>query len=306
MIPLIVIEGATATGKSQLAFDLALKLKTEIISADSRQVYRYLNIGTAKPSADLLNTVKHHLIDIIDPSRTYNAGLFVKQAENVIRELNIKGKIPIICGGTGLYVKSLLEGLFAIDDINPSIRQQLETELSVNGLESLYILLQDIDPLAASNIKPNDSQRILRALEVHRATGKTISEHWQNQKTKKTYAPYQICLQENRDVLYQRIDDRVDEMLQEGLLDEISAVLAKGYKWSDPGFNSVGYKEFQPFMEDTDTLHNCLKIAQQHTRNYAKRQMTWYRKCKFNLSEPLNSININNVLKSAESYFRNL
>jgi len=303
MIPIIIIEGATASGKSALALEMAHRFGTEIISADSRQVYKYLNIGTAKPTKDELQSIKHHMIDIINPDQSFNAGLYSKKTTSVIRRLNKLGKIPIICGGTGLYIKALLEGLFKTDVHDPEIRDRLNIELAEKGLGLLYEELVRIDADAAAKISCNDRQRILRALEVYRVTGYPISEHWKKQERKPLFIPFRILLDEDRNILYKRIDTRILTMVDAGLVDEIRTILAKGYKWSDPGFTSVGYKEFKPFFNQETTLDFCLALAQQHTRNYAKRQITWYRRCSFNLAGTASSIRLDSVEELIKYHF---
>lgn len=303
MIPIVTIEGPTASGKSALALELAHKLNTEIISADSRQVYQYLNIGTAKPREDELKDIKHHLIDIIKPNESYNAGLFRKDATRIIKELSKQGKIPVICGGTGLYIRSLIEGLFETVVEDKTIKDDLITECKIVGVESLYQQLMHCDKEAAEKINNNDKQRIIRALEVYKATGVPLSEHWKTQKLENEFTAFRICLVEERIVLYQRIDARVLLMIELGLVDEIKAVLNFGYTWEDPGFNSVGYKEFKPHINNEISLEDCVSLAQQHTRNYAKRQVTWYRKCNFNLSDAYKSIIISNVERQIKAFF---
>ncbi len=303
MIPVVIIEGPTASGKSALAFELAHNLNTEIISADSRQVYRCLDIGTAKPSSDELSRIKHHLVDIIDPDERYNAGLFSKQAFAICQSLSKQGKIPILCGGTGLYVKALLEGLFKSDANDPLIRQSLEADYREKGLTALYDKLLEVDGAAAQKISSNDKQRIIRALEVFLATGVPLSEHWHKQQRNQQFRAFRILLNEDRDILYKRIDERVNSMLKRSLIDEIKDILKRGYDWSDPGFKSVGYMEFRPYLETGEKLENCIALAQQHTRNYAKRQLTWYRKCNFHLAESSLSINIKIVTETIQRFF---
>lgn len=303
MIPLIVIEGPTASGKTALALALAEHLKTEIISADSRQVYRLLNIGTAKPSREELSRVRHHFIDIIWPDEIFNAGRFRTAASTLITALHLQGKIPIVCGGTGLYVKALLEGLFKSEIHDPIIRQKLEKDCEELGLDEMYDRLYNVDLKTADKVGCFDRQRILRALEVYLATGIPISEHWRRQVRKEEFKAFRIFMNEDRDVLYQRIDARIHTMLDKGLLDEIKTILKKGYDWTDPGFNSVGYKEFQPFIETGEGLGECIALAQQHSRNYAKRQLTWYRKCNFHLAASHLSINIKSVTEAIQSFF---
>ena len=283
MIPVITIEGATASGKSALAIALAEALNTEIISADSRQVYRYLDIGTAKVTKEEQKRVKHHLIDIINPDETYNAGAFVKDASLIIEKLHSEGKIPVICGGTGLYIKALLKGLFFLPPLPQEIRQNLKQRLKEEGLAALYAELKSLDPLFAEKISENDTQRILRGLEVAIGTGIPLSEHWQKQKSSCKYNAFRILIDIPRPELYQRINQRIEKMLAQGLLAEIENLFALGYDENSPGLNCLGYKEFLPYFKKEAGLDECILLAAQHQRNYAKRQVTWYRKGNFDL-----------------------
>jgi tRNA dimethylallyltransferase len=283
MIPVITIEGATASGKSALAIVLAEALNTEIISADSRQVYRYLDIGTAKVTKEEQKRVKHHLIDIINPDETYNAGAFVKDASLIIEKLHSEGKIPVICGGTGLYIKALLKGLFSLPPLPQEIRQNLKQRLKEEGLAALYTDLKSLDPLFAEKISENDTQRILRGLEVAIGTGIPLSEHWQKQKSSCKYNAFRILIDIPRPELYQRINQRIEKMLAQGLLAEIENLFALGYDENSPGLNCLGYKEFLPYFKKEAGLEECILLAAQHQRNYAKRQVTWYRKGNFDL-----------------------
>ncbi len=283
MIPVITIEGATASGKSALAIVLAEALNTEIISADSRQVYRYLDIGTAKVTKEEQKRVKHHLIDIINPDETYNAGAFVKDASLIIEKLHSEGKIPVICGGTGLYIKALLKGLFFLPPLPQEIRQNLKQHLKEEGLAALYAELKSLDPLFAEKISENDTQRILRGLEVAIGTGIPLSEHWQKQKSSCKYNAFRILIDIPRPELYQRINQRIEKMLAQGLLAEIENLFALGYDENSPGLNCLGYKEFLPYFKKEVGLEECILLAAQHQRNYAKRQVTWYRKGNFDL-----------------------
>ena len=283
MIPVITIEGATASGKSALAIVLAEALNTEIISADSRQVYCYLDIGTAKVTKEEQKRVKHHLIDIINPDETYNAGAFVKDASIIIEKLHSEGKIPVICGGTGLYIKALLKGLFFLPPLPQEIRQNLKQRLKEEGLAALYAELKSLDPLFADKISENDTQRILRGLEVAIGTGIPLSEHWQKQKSSCKYNAFRILIDIPRPELYQRINQRIEKMLAQGLLAEIENLFALGYDENSPGLNCLGYKEFLPYFKKEAGLEECILLAAQHQRNYAKRQVTWYRKGNFDL-----------------------
>ncbi len=303
MIPVIVIEGPTASGKSQLAFELALALETEIVSADSRQVYKYLDIGTAKPSPNQQETVKHWLLDIISPKETYTAGRFRKDSTQIISQLAQNSKIPIIAGGTGLYIRSLLEGLADLPEIDPLIRRQLEEECQSKGLQQLYVKLKAVDDKIAGDISPQDKQRILRALEVYRSTGIPLSKHWQQQKTDVSFHVFRILLTDNREVLYQRINQRVLQMIETGLLTELEGIMQKGYTWDDPGLKTLGYQEFRSYFESQENLDDCIKLVQQKTRNYAKRQLTWYRKISYTFTASYAQINTRELIHQINAHF---
>jgi tRNA dimethylallyltransferase len=295
MIPVITIEGPTASGKSALAMKLASDFNTELISADSRQVYQKLDIGTAKPPKEEQALIKHHLIDIISIKETYTAGDFKNQATNICSSLWDKKRLPIIVGGTGLYIRSLLHGLFSIPKVPDEIKHEFRTLLERNGLEFLHQLLNKIDQEAAFKISIKDTQRILRALEVWKYTGIPITEHWKKQDRTSQFKAFRILITVDRSELYERIDKRLDTMIEKGILREIENLLKEGYQWTDPGLNAVGYKEFIPYFEKLDTWQNCLVQAKQHTRNYAKRQLTWYNKCKFDVAFSPGMFNISEL-----------
>ena len=300
---LIAVLGPTASGKTALAVRLARKIGGEIISADSRQVYRYLDIGTAKPTLQQLQQVKHHIINIIDPSESYNAGRFCKDAGNIIEELHSRGIIPIVCGGTGLYVSSLLKGLFPEIKMNKDIRITLMQRMNQEGLSTLYEELKKIDPDFAFKISSNDKQRILRGLEVYYATGIPITKHWKNQTSHNRYHTFRILLQPPREILYPRINNRIQQMIDSGLLNEIEHLFKLGYTPLSPGLNTLGYKEFLPYFLESAPLEQCIALAAQHTRNYAKRQYTWYRKYKFDLTSTSNDYIISEIMNKINIKF---
>lgn len=306
MIPLITIEGATASGKTSLALELAEALQTTIISSDSRQVYRGLDIGTAKASAEEQGRVPHRLIDIIDPDQSYNAGLFVKDAAAIIAENQQEGRLSLICGGTGLYIKALLEGIFEHGHIDAAIRLDLKRRLDTEGLETLYHELILIDPAFAAQISARDAQRILRGLEIFAATGKPLSKHWEEQSRASSYASFRVLIDLPRSELYARINRRVELMLEQGLLDEIKAALSSGYSPQSPGLKTLGYKEFMPYIAGQSGLEECAALTAQHTRNYAKRQVTWYKKCNFDLTITSPGISISSVIDRIKAKFRDL
>ncbi|HOC95110.1 MAG: tRNA (adenosine(37)-N6)-dimethylallyltransferase MiaA [Candidatus Cloacimonadota bacterium] len=295
MIPLIVIEGPTASGKTALAIELARRLDTEIISADSRQVYRHMDIGTAKPSSSELEAVPHHLISIIEPSQSYNVGLFCEDAGKVVERLHSQGRIPLVCGGTGMYVAGLLKGIFPQPEIPAQIRHNIRQRMAAEGPERMYGELREADPEFAGKISPNDRQRIQRGLEIWAATGISISEHWRRQEREQIYVAYRILLDPPRKELYARINRRMEQMLAAGLADEIKRLLELGYDEHSPGLSSLGYREFLPWLRNSASLQECTSLAAQHSRNYAKRQYTWYRKHKFDLTLGSSEINISSV-----------
>ncbi|MDY0299815.1 MAG: tRNA (adenosine(37)-N6)-dimethylallyltransferase MiaA [Candidatus Cloacimonadaceae bacterium] len=300
---IVTIEGPTASGKTSLALKLAETLKTSIINCDSRQIYRYMDIGTAKPSKNELSRITHYLINIIDPNESYNAGFFVKDADQYIHYLFNKEQIPIVCGGSGLYLRSLLEGLFEHPPIDSKIREQLKKELCELGIAHLYERLEIVDPVFASRISATDVQRILRGLEIHSATGLTISQHWQKQLKQTRYNAFKIFVCPNRDDLYAKINARVEKMLNDGLIDEIDTLLKMGFSWNDYGLNTMGYKEFKPYFSGKSSLLECAENTAQHHRNYAKRQLTWYRKSRFDLTIDSYSFSLSDVLGEIQSRY---
>jgi tRNA dimethylallyltransferase len=293
---IITIEGPTGAGKTAISLAIAQALDTQIINCDSRQIYKFMDIGTAKPDPKQQRQVKHHLIDIITPKESFNAGLWVKEASELIQSFDKDGLIPVICGGTGLWIRSLIEGLFSHPPIDPSIRSALKGEISQKGLDALYSELSEIDPAFAARISPNDSQRIIRGLEIYRATQKSLSEHWAEQSHTPRFDAFRILICPDRKNLYEKINHRLDEMLQMGLLDEIKSLIDAGYSWDDPGLNSLGYKEFRAYFESHGSLDDAIDLVKQHHRNYAKRQITWYRKQRFDLTLDPYSFNLSDVL----------
>jgi tRNA dimethylallyltransferase len=298
---IITIEGPTGAGKSAIALELAQALQTEIISCDSRQIYRYLDIGTAKVDSSSRELVKHHLLDIVDPDQSYNAGNFVKDASAIIEGLEARGNIAILCGGTGMYIKSLLEGLFEHPQLDPTIRESLNLRLQNEGLPALYQELNSVDPVFALRIGSNDPQRTLRGLEIFQATGKSITQHWAEQHKSQAFDAFRILIAPPRAELYQNIDTRMAQMVERGLLSEIEKLLDMGYTWQDPGLNSLGYKEFRAHFEDHQSVEECADLAAQHHRNYAKRQMTWYRKVTFDLTYEDSRISLSDILRVLEA-----
>lgn len=275
----IVITGPTAVGKTATAIELAKRLGTEVISADSMQVYKFLTIGTAKPTPEELQGVPYHLIDFVDPNYQYNLGDFVAQASEQVERLRRDGKLPIVCGGTCMYIKGLLHGIFDVPSRSKEIRDALSKRCEVEGLASLYEELRNIDP-EAIHIQPNDRQRILRALEVYYVTGVPISRLQSQFRSQPRYfAPIFILFLE-RAMLYERINRRVDKMLINGLIDEVRAYLSAGYSQENPAFRALGYSEIAAYLEGKITLETAVEKMKKKTRHFAKRQLTWFRAMK--------------------------
>ncbi|MDO9578811.1 MAG: tRNA (adenosine(37)-N6)-dimethylallyltransferase MiaA [Candidatus Cloacimonadales bacterium] len=303
MIPVIILQGPTAVGKSSVALEIARHFQTEIISADSRQVYKFMAIGTAKPSQPEQKKIKHHLIDIITPDQVYSAGDFEKDAAKIIKQLHSENKIPLVVGGTGFYVKALMEGIFQSPNVPQEIREKLKEQAAEKGSEFLHQKLQQIDPDSAIRANPNDLNRIIRALEVYEFTGKTITQLWQeNPAEKKNFRFLNLLLTDEREKIYSRINQRVDEMMAAGLLDEAANLLQKGFAKTSPGLNTVGYKELIPYFENGVSLDVCSDAIKQHTRNYAKRQMTWYRKVVFDLTIAASGISFYAINKVIDEF----
>jgi len=277
----IVIVGPTASGKTALSIELAKELNGEIISADSMQIYKNMNIGTAKPTVEEMQGITHHLIDIIEPDQKFSVAQYKLMAEKKIEEILNKGKLPIIVGGTGLYITSLIENIkFEDIEIDEKYRKELIKRAQKEGLEKLYEELQKIDPDSAKRVSPNDLKRITRALEVYKATGKTITEHNKNSKLEEVKYDYRIFgLNSEREIIYDRINKRVDIMLEVGLIEEVKELL-KNYKTFPTAMQGLGYKEVKMFLDGLITKEEIIEKLKMETRRYAKRQLTWFRRYK--------------------------
>ena len=273
----IVICGPTGIGKTSVGIRLAEKLGGEIISADSMQIYRYMDVGTAKPTADEQNRVFHHLIDIVDPDEGFDAVRFAKMAREKVMQLRHRGVIPVVVGGTGLYIKALLQGLFQSNPVDPEIRERLIQEAAENGSSRLHDRLKQVDPDAAERLHPNDAYRIVRALETIESTGRSISEHHQDHGfADEPFKALKICLQMDREKLYDKIDERVDMMIDAGLLDEVKKLLSMGYSADPKSMQSIGYRHMAAFIEGQLPWDECLRTLKRDTRRFAKRQFTWF------------------------------
>jgi len=268
----ILIFGPTASGKTDLSIDLALKVSGEIISADSMQVYRFMDIGTAKPSKEQMTTVPHYLIDIVAPDEDWNVSSFIDNTERLIPDIKKKGKIPVIVGGTGLYLNALINGFsFPIAEKDEALRNKLSSK----SAEELYAQLCRIDPGSAKKINANDKKRMIRAIEVFESTGTPISKM---QKSKKDNRLRLFCINIEREALYKRINDRVDGMIKKGLVDEVRSLLNKGYSKELNSMQALGYKETVQFLEGKISLDEAVELIKRKTRNFAKRQLSWFRR----------------------------
>jgi tRNA dimethylallyltransferase len=277
---ILVIVGPTASGKTSLALDIARCIPSEIISADSRQVYKFLTIGTAKPTPEELKQVKHHFVDEILPDRHFSAGEFGIEGRKRIQEITSKGKLPIVAGGTGLYIRSLVDGLFSGPGREEDIREEIEARMESEGAEILLEELRQVDPEAAARMLPSNQRRIIRALEVYYATGKPISRHHGEHQREPYFNAVFVGLQWERKVLYERINLRVEAMLAAGFLDEVRGLLALGYDDRQKSLQTVGYKEAFAFLRNKTEYDRMVELMKQNTRRFAKRQLTWFRKDK--------------------------
>ncbi len=275
---LLVITGPTASGKSSLAVECAKLFNGEIISADSMQIYKGMDIGTAKVTTDEMQGIKHHLIDIVEPQSEFSVSDYITLAKEKIAEIKAKGKLPIIAGGTGLYIKSLLYSYnFANSPKDPILRENLEKSLIENGNLYMHEMLSELDSEYAKTVHPNASKRVIRAIEIIQTTGRKLSEIPPNETPLYDYE--MIVLNYKREQLYDRINQRVDTMLKDGVLKEIQNLL-KTVPLSSQSFSAIGYKEFLPYLNKTETLENVVEKLKQNTRNYAKRQITYFKSFK--------------------------
>jgi tRNA dimethylallyltransferase len=278
---LVIVLGPTAVGKSNLALELAPRIDGEIVNADSQQVYRYMNIGTGKPSEAERQRVCHHLIDVVNPDEEFNAALYRRRATEAIERIQRGGKTAVVCGGTGLYLKALTHGLFTGPGQDPEIRRTLEGEIQCTGLAGVYQRLVEIDGSVTSTIHPNDRQRIIRALEVYETTGKALSE-WQNEHAFQE-EPFKVCeigLVRERAELYERINRRAESMIEGGLLEEVRGLVTRGFGLDLKPLRSVGYRQMGAVIQGAMAPAEALAEMKQETRRLAKRQLTWFRRDK--------------------------
>lgn len=279
LIPVVAVVGPTASGKSALAVELARLLNGEIVSADSKQIYRYMSVGTAVPTEEEMAGIPHHLLQFLNPDQNFSVAEYVELAQKAILEIHARKKLPVVAGGTGLYVSSLLDNITFFDTkSDPALRQELEQTAEEKGNQYLLDLLNTFDPQLAQKLHPNNLGRIIRGIEAYRLTGIPMSEHQKASRQKES--PYRCCIiglnYRNRDLLYQRIDRRVEKMMENGLLEEIKELIQMGY--SQTAAQAIGYKEFFGYLQGKSALEESVARVQQESRRYAKRQLTWFRR----------------------------
>ena len=277
---LIVITGPTASGKTALSVRLAKELGAEIVNADSMQIYKYMDIGTAKPTVEEREGVPHHLIDIVNPDELFSVARYCECAKSAIDDIHSRGKTAVMVGGTGLYVDSLVNNIqFSETEPDEEYRQLLETEAQERGNECIYEKLKAIDPESAAKIAVQDTKRIIRALEVYHVTGKTIT--WHNEQSRSVPSPYNttmFAISMDRDALYDKINRRVDVMLELGLVDEVKKILEMGVGEKATSMQAIGYKEIVGYLKGEISLEKAADDIKQGSRRYAKRQLTWFRR----------------------------
>lgn len=276
--PFLTIAGPTAVGKTELSLDVAEELGAEIVSADSRQVYRELTIGTAKPSPTAQERVPHHFIGERSLHEPFSAGTYADEANQRIRSIRDRDRYPLVVGGATLYLHALQYGLADIPDVDDEVREWLEERLDEEGPEELYEELQEVDPAQAEKSDPTKTQRVIRALEVYHGTGKPLTHYHENQP-EPPFSFSTIVLNRDRDELYDRINRRVDRMLEDGLLDEVRAAMEiEGVQLDEPPLSTIGYREPIQYLKDKIDYDEMVRLVKRNTRRYAKRQLTWFRR----------------------------
>lgn len=299
---LVVVCGATASGKTRLAIDLAKLFDGEVVSADSMQIYKTLDIASAKPTAKEMDGVPHHLIDFLEPTQAFSVADYVELAREKIADISKRGKLPIICGGTGLYINSLIDNII-FDDTqgDSSLREELTEFAEKNGNEALWERLKKIDEKAAAELHPNNRNRIIRAIEIYEKSGRTITDAKVNSRLLESpYEPLMLQITyEDRETLYQRINKRVDLMLEAGLVEEAREFFShSNYVTAS---QAIGCKELKPYLDGEKSLDECVEHLKMQTRRYAKRQLTWFRRdSRINCLEMTKDGSYENLLKKAE------
>lgn len=277
--PVVVIVGPTAVGKSRIAIEVAKAFETEVLTADSRQVYRGMDVGTDKPASEDRQAVPHRLIDLVDPGESFNAGLYRRQAIDEIERLYRDCRLPLVVGGTGLYVRALLKGLCDAPQADPIVRKALRQEAEDQGYDRLYARLVDVDPVAAARLHPRDESKVIRALEVYQLSGRRMSEFQQEHGfAERPFAALMIGLNRDRDMLCRRIEGRIDWQLAHGLIEETKRLLAQGYQRDSAAMKGLGYRQVAEHLTGEYDAAEMVRRFKRDTRRFSKRQMTWFRK----------------------------
>ena len=277
---LVVVAGPTASGKTRLAIEIAKRFNGEIVGADSMQIYKYMNIGTAKPTAEERTEVPHHMIDFLEPDAPYSVAEYTEDAHKVIAEIASRGKLPVMCGGTGLYINSVVDDVtFGDFETDYALREELQKIAEAEGTQKLLDMLAEFDPESAKRLHPNNLRRIIRAIEFYKVTGTTISAHQKMTKERESrYEPIMLSIAWDRQELYDRINKRVDIMLDEGLFDEVRDMTERGYTKQLNSMQGIAYKEVMDCMNGLMTCEEAVELIKQSSRRYAKRQLTWFRR----------------------------
>ncbi len=276
--PLVVIVGPTASGKTDVAIELAKMVRGEVISADSMLVYRGMDVGTAKPTPEEMQGIPHHLIDIVNPDEEFSVAMYQSAAEKLITEITGRGNLPLLVGGTGLYVRSVIDHYdFTPAPRDEGLREKLKQQAATMGAEAMHRKLAAVDPASAARLHPNDTRRVIRALEVYYQTGKPITEYqYSQQNTTPKYRLKMFGLTMDRQLLYRRIEQRVDLMLQRGLVEEVRQLMLRYDAWGT-ALQGLGYKEIIAYIKGECTLEEAVEILKRNTRRFAKRQLTWFK-----------------------------
>ena len=279
-IPLVVVAGATASGKTRLAIDIAKAFDGEIVSADSMQIYKYMDVGTAKPTREERAQCAHHLIDFLEPDAEFSVADYTELAHKTIADIVSRNKLPVMCGGTGLYIDSVVNDVeFGETETDYALRLRLRRKAETEGGEALLAVLAEFDPISAERLHPNNTRRIIRAIEFYNQTGIPISEHQEHTKQADSrYNSVIFCIDWPREVLYERINARVDIMLREGLLDEVKKIMDMGCTKELNSMKGIGYKEIMDYYDGKCSLDEAIDAVKQGSRRYAKRQLTWFRR----------------------------
>lgn len=289
MSKIIVVAGPTAVGKTEYAIKIAKDFNGEIVSCDSMQLYKYMDIGSAKPTAEEQSQVKHYLVDEIDPKEEFSVAIYQKLAKKAIKEITDKGKVPVIAGGTGLYLNSILYNMdFGNTDSNKELREEYEKIAKEKGPDKLYEILLELDPKAAERIHKNNVKRVIRAIEAIKTSGKALNDFKTDITLNKEFDPVMVCLNRDRTELYERINKRVDILVDMGLLEEVKGLMDMGFTADDIAMKGIGYKEIIGYFKGQYDLNEAIELVKRNTRRYAKRQITWFKRYEnmqwFNLS----------------------